>query len=264
MARMVKRSLIAAVILLSLAFTVQVTAATGLPNRQFWLSCLYSHSAFDDPLVFPGQPGASHLHDFFGNQTTNANSTYDTLIGQGTSCKLHDDTAGYWFPALIGPDGIAVPPQNINAYYWGTPVTQAFPPGFNEIARPGSSGPHGYYTCLKSDLVSDVLPDCGTVKVRAVVEFPDCWDGATNILVYSDQNACPSDHPDHLPRLILHITWLTTDASSMYLSSDPAAGFSHGESLHADFWNAWDQTTLETLVQRCYVDRGTPCKNLSG
>ena len=29
--------------------------------------CEFSHMAFDDPIVYPGQPGRSHLHVFFGN-----------------------------------------------------------------------------------------------------------------------------------------------------------------------------------------------------
>ena len=31
------------------------------------LRCGYSHPLTDDPIVFPGQPGASHFHDFFGD-----------------------------------------------------------------------------------------------------------------------------------------------------------------------------------------------------
>src|SRR3954454_23956536 len=37
--------------------------------------CDYSHQAPDDPIVKPNQPGASHLHQFFGNATTDAAST---------------------------------------------------------------------------------------------------------------------------------------------------------------------------------------------
>src|SRR4051812_19414717 len=39
-------------------------AYAGSPG---WITeCPYSHSAKDDPIKFPGRPGASHLHDFFG------------------------------------------------------------------------------------------------------------------------------------------------------------------------------------------------------
>ena len=39
----------------------------------------------DDPIVYPGQPGKSHLHQFYGNTGANANSTYASLRGAGSS-----------------------------------------------------------------------------------------------------------------------------------------------------------------------------------
>src|SRR5215210_4308885 len=45
----------------------------------FRFSCLPGHIARDDPIVYPGQPGKSHLHQFFGNTDTDANSTYQSL-----------------------------------------------------------------------------------------------------------------------------------------------------------------------------------------
>jgi hypothetical protein len=38
-------------------------------------ACAFSHMAFDDPIVFPGQSGRSHLHTFFGNTARPASST---------------------------------------------------------------------------------------------------------------------------------------------------------------------------------------------
>jgi len=32
--------------------------------------CLESHINYDDPLVYPGQPRATHQHVFFGNPST--------------------------------------------------------------------------------------------------------------------------------------------------------------------------------------------------
>jgi hypothetical protein len=48
-----------------------VQAADGV----FSLLCDFSHQLADDPFMFPGQPGGSHLHQFTGNVTTNADST---------------------------------------------------------------------------------------------------------------------------------------------------------------------------------------------
>ena len=42
-------------------------------------NCRFSHQAPDDPIVFPGKPGASHQHTFVGNRTTNAFSSFGSL-----------------------------------------------------------------------------------------------------------------------------------------------------------------------------------------
>ena len=46
--------------------------AAGRRRRSSWWSALYSHTASDDPIVYPGQPGQSHLHEFFGNTDVDA------------------------------------------------------------------------------------------------------------------------------------------------------------------------------------------------
>ena len=82
----------------------------------FRSTCLPSHVAMDDPIVHPGMPGASHQHEFFGNATTAADSTYASLRGQATTCRIAADTAGYWVPSLFA-DGERVAPIKVNAYY---------------------------------------------------------------------------------------------------------------------------------------------------
>src|SRR5262249_39943002 len=51
----------------------------------FRISCDYSHMKFDDPIVYPGEPGRSHLHAFFGNTEADAFSTADSLANEGNS-----------------------------------------------------------------------------------------------------------------------------------------------------------------------------------
>src|SRR5688572_5631935 len=62
--------------------------------------CLPSHVASDDPIVHPGGVGDSHQHEFFGNMTTNAASTYASLRAGETTCRIAADTAAYWVPTL--------------------------------------------------------------------------------------------------------------------------------------------------------------------
>ena len=83
----------------------------------FHTMCKYAKMAPDDPIVYPNQPGASHLHDFFGNTTTNVSSTLSSLLHGGTTCDVTADTAAYWFPALISSSGQVVVPTRVSAYY---------------------------------------------------------------------------------------------------------------------------------------------------
>ena len=59
--------------------------------------------SFDDPIVFPGQPGRSHLHTFFGNTGANADSTAESIRGTGNStCRGGiANRSSYWVPTLI-------------------------------------------------------------------------------------------------------------------------------------------------------------------
>src|SRR4051794_30223022 len=53
----------------------------------FRMFCTAGQIVSDDPLFSPGQPGVSHLHQFFGNTGANASSTYQSLrTSGGTTC----------------------------------------------------------------------------------------------------------------------------------------------------------------------------------
>ena len=111
-------------------------AATG-QNGLFNTPCGFSHRAADDPIVFPGRPGASHMHDFLGNSSTGAGSTLDSLRAGGTVCFRQTDRSAYWVPMLI-VDGYRVAPRNSNIYYRTAgrePASiQPFPQGLKVIA----------------------------------------------------------------------------------------------------------------------------------
>src|SRR5436190_1912287 len=78
--------------------------ATKMPfaqYREMHANCKPVKQAADDPLVFPGLPGASHLHTFVGNTAPTAFSTPESLAKNGSSsCEDPKDTASYWFPTL--------------------------------------------------------------------------------------------------------------------------------------------------------------------
>src|ERR671936_92709 len=57
-------------------------------RNYFAVVCDFSHMNHDDMIVFPGMPGLSHMHTYFGNTTTNASSTPASLRASGsTTCS---------------------------------------------------------------------------------------------------------------------------------------------------------------------------------
>src|SRR3954462_15812933 len=91
-------------LLAALASAPTVSAASIDHGASFAVRCDFSHRAQVDPIVSPGG-AAAHMHDFFGNTTTNANSTYQTMNARpATSCSRPEDTAGYWIPTVSWKD----------------------------------------------------------------------------------------------------------------------------------------------------------------
>jgi hypothetical protein len=57
---------------------------------------------------------------------------------------------------------------------------------------------------------------------------------------------CPSTHPIPVPTLTINANFaIPTTSGKVTLSSGPAS------SMHADFWNTWDQAALKRLVVEC-------------
>jgi hypothetical protein len=94
----------------------------------FRFTCLAGQVSRDDPIVYPGQPGKSHLHQFFGNTATDANSTYQSLrTTGGSTCTRSEGTSpqrsAYWTPAMLEGAGNVVKPDWMNTYYKQLPAS---------------------------------------------------------------------------------------------------------------------------------------------
>ena len=236
---------------------------------QFVVECGFSHAAPDDPIVHPGEPGASHLHQFFGAEAVDAHSTPDALRGTATTCQQQLDTASYWAPALYD-DGEVVDPLRLNAYYRPGPGVDpaevvAFPAGLAMISgdpaatAPQASSTVGWHCGTSPDLSSEppTCPADATLGLR--VTFPDCWDGERidsadhrAHMARSRDGGCPAEHPVAVPQLVMDIHYPVWGEASLALAS----GTVH--SAHADFLNAWDQRKLETEVRSC-INRQLVC-----
>ena len=107
-------------LLAALASAPVASAASGDTGASFAIFCDFSHRATDDPIVHPNDSGASHRHDFFGNRSTNADPTYERMLGQETTCTRDEDTAAYWFPTVSWKDqnGTSVRTPNRTIFYY--------------------------------------------------------------------------------------------------------------------------------------------------
>jgi hypothetical protein len=234
-----------------------------LQGVNFVGSCTFSHMNMDDPIVYPRRPGESHDHSFVGNTTTNAFSTLKTLRAGATTCRRPGETAAYWMPTLL-VNGQMVAPVNATIYYRRKTLAplRAFPAGFKMIAGDRTaSSPQGlqitFWNCGAASSVppSTDVPTCantGSESLRLHVNFPSCWDG-THLdsadhhghVAYPVRGACPASHPVALPAISLIYRYPVTGGTGITLSSGSPY------SAHADFFNAWRQSTLTSLVNRC-------------
>ena len=103
--------------------------------HEFQADCSVSRpNAGDDPIVFPNKAGASHLHTFMGNTTTNAASTVESLSKGQTTCLAKGDLSAYWMPTLFNGN-TPVNPEGEQVIYYKTGVKDY------ESVRPFPKGP---------------------------------------------------------------------------------------------------------------------------
>jgi hypothetical protein len=251
-------------LVMTLMVPLVVVHAAVPAGAVFSVRCDPSHRSNDDPIVFPGQPGAAHEHLFFANRTTDAFSTFDSMRAGGTTCPLAGDTAGYWVPTL-SKDGVLVMPRRILAYY-RVPAKSVdpasvipFPPDFRMVAG-GTSTVNPYVTptfvfwsCTDNASTRSAEPQPCPNHTRITIAFPSCWDGMhidsadhrSHVAYPHPRTGCPASHPQPIPRLALTVVWFNTNLSG--------ATFSSGGSIsaHADFWNTWNQAVLTENVVNC-------------
>jgi len=106
-------------------------------HHEFQANCSVTTHLPDDPIVFPGLPGASHMHTFLGNASTKASSTNDSLKAGQTNCRTPDDKSAYWFPSVYNGDQI-VPPNFPQVIYYKSGILRyqdvvPFPPGIRFV-----------------------------------------------------------------------------------------------------------------------------------
>jgi len=272
---------------------VQPTAEIAPPSDigAFRIPCSFSHMAFDDPIVYPGVPGAAHLHTFFGNTATSATSTAESIRTSGNSTCLGGtiNRSAYWVPTMIDttadepivPDDAAI--YYKQGYALNPPtIIQPLPVGLRMIAgdptnsRPGSTV--AQFKCIggpnnSNDQYGSSIPNCDAgAQVYQVIVFPQCWDGRNldspdhkshmSYVVAAASGSgftCPATHPVAIPEITFNIIYTvqTTNATRTWrLASDTYdRSLPAGYSSHGDWFNGWEKPISDAWAAGCVQAR---------
>jgi hypothetical protein len=285
---------------------VQVKATTdfGAPSEigAFRTVCTLSHMAFNDPIVYPGQPNRSHLHTFFGNTGTDANTTSTTLAATGNSTCDGGiaNRSAYWVPALVDTaTGEPVKPRAAIVYYkqgYNLPDAKSInlvPAGLKIIAGDASNsvdvratnqwaGSPYTWRCMSPSLGYAVaegqqIPNCPSgTELWMIVVFPQCWDGANldapdhkSHMAYPVNGACPATHPRALPEISYQVIYPVPAAANALLKWRLASdkydeSLPGGRSAHADYQMGWQKDIIDAAVRNCVQARKDCHANLLG
>lgn len=263
--------------------TQRIRSTTEQPRPDvigaFRIVCDFSHMSYDDPIVFPNQPGRAHLHTFFGNTGTNASSTYASLRASGNStCRGGTaNRSAYWIPTLLDGNGKPLVPSLAIFYY---KTAYAFAPssalrkppdGLRMVAGRASATPTNpqstraaHWGCANKYIGHyPSIQDCGVNgEIQLTVTFPQCWDGKNltsadqSHVAYASNKTCPTTHPYAFPEISINVRWKQAtglDVRGLKLASDmygvPAnrGGFS----AHADWFDGWDPAVKEAFTNGC-------------
>jgi hypothetical protein len=276
---------------------VSAQAVEDPTGANFVVSCGFSLEKQVDPIVDPGPSGtnpdgtpltpAHHMHHFFGNTTTDSDSTLESLRAGGTTCAKPKDTAAYWIPKVSWTNsrGKITPLKAYQTFFYyraglKDPVdVKPQPAGLKIVTVQGKKVEWRCQNGTWSPTPPTRCGDNATLVVR--IFFPDCLavvEGSNPMkpltdtaddparfptndhrshMVAATSEVCPSTHPYPVPRLQTNFLFknnILTTRGKPTLSSDHA-GDLPGSTMHVDFFNAWDQPKLDDLVVRC-INKG--------
>ena len=272
--------------------TFNVTTTTEIApdgGGAFRIVCGVARMAFDDPVVYPGQPGRSHLHTFFGNTGINANTTAESLRTTGNStCRGGiANRSSYWVPTMIDTkDGTPLVPDDILVYYkegaFDPAIIKPMPAGLRIIAGDASASTQNFkvftmrFKCLggpnnENDQYLATIGNCDVgAQLWSEIFFPQCWDGVNldspdhkSHMAYPNAfwdgtkaiYSCPSTHPVPLPQISYNVVYTVTEKDAglrWRLSSDTYdKSLPGGYSSHGDWFNGWVGDISDTWAKKC-------------
>ena len=274
--------------------TLLIAPSTSTPtptpfDGSFRMVCNLTRMAGFDPIVYPGQTLAGHLHMFFGNTDITPSSTTQSLASSGNSTCMGGimNRTGYWVPVVFDAVSgeVQFPQQGVFYYKTGYNLdptrTMPIPAGLRMIAGDKSAtgtqdvGPNyavGWNCMLAYNQQASVdgfIPNCAVGDaVVLMVNFPECWDGVNldspdhkshmSYATYRNQpqvSSCPPTHPVQLPRISEIFRFPVTANSrplNWRMTSDTYSTATRGGlSAHADWMDGWSRDGMTTLVRYC-------------
>ncbi|MEM8676186.1 MAG: DUF1996 domain-containing protein, partial [Cyanobacteria bacterium P01_G01_bin.67] len=263
---------------------MSVGSITNRGGHGIRIYCPVSHFSYDDPIIFPNQPGKSHLHMFIGNTSSDAFSKPEELLTSGSSsCEGGVNLrSSYWTPAVFNnKDELVLPEQEF--VYYKTFISgdsnydklQIIPNGLSMLADRST------LNATESKITSKYTTKDGKNALLLGIYFPSCvatkngqWNGKP-ILSYKDMPGdkskvinshvaypggpnknlvgCPASHPYRTPTMSLKVYYDRANLNNgWYLSSDIDKN-QPGGTLHADYIAAWDNETMKR-VTKCNIE----------
>ncbi|WP_405713814.1 DUF1996 domain-containing protein [Streptomyces xanthophaeus] len=247
----------------------------------------------DNVIVAPGvSNGAHHMHDYVGNNSTDAFSTNDSLAASGTTCSNGDQSTYYW-PVLRLRDGKAekdakapgggqdgnvgtiLQPKQVTITFKGSPVGKvtAMPrflriiTGDAKAFTNGTANANASWSCtgFENRQLKDKYPICpkGSDVVRTFT-FQSCWDGRntdsanhrTHVAFADSDGRCKKGFKA-LPQLVQRITYGVAPGSKIAVDSFPEQ-LHKPVTDHGDFINVMSNGLMNKAVD-C-INSGRTCR----
>jgi hypothetical protein len=239
------------------------------PRGSFSNVCQVSHRNTDNFIVSPDViDGAQHLHDYYGNTTTNAFSTLGSLQRARSTCANERDHSAYWVPVLLRDNRVVEPESAqmiMRGYNRDVGAVVSMPRGLRMITgnakQTRAEGSNAQFACSGSEKRrSKTFPNCPTgSRLIRIQDFPSCWDGRnldsadhrSHVVFTAANGQCPKSNPVPLPRLSFRFVYpVSGNPARLSLGSFPEAG-GLSFSDHADAFNLNDGTQMRQRVADC-------------
>lgn len=242
------------------AYTAPPAFSDKNDNGSFRIKVRPSHLSYNDPIVFPCQSNAAHLHTFMGNTGTNeytVNAQDFFAVNTSTAMGGPLNNTAYWIPTVLRPNGtggyeVILPTANSEIYYKRKGLTGNLTPppsGLRMIAGNPHAGMSGQslsvirWSCKSWVITSEssyirTIPTGARAckpgdEVRLSIFFPNCWDGQ-NLDSFDHKShmtygygTCPASHPVPLPTISYEMHYAVSgnvgvygDTRDWFLSSD--------------------------------------------